>query len=223
MKSSLSKIICPLTLSIPVHLHPFCFPFLLYVFHLFLPLCHPHPLLQFLFPTNLLLHPILNQYLTLLKSSSPPSLSPAQRPPSSSHIKFVPEIFAQSSPSPPYHLSPILDLFLYPPCRQNLLSILWLRILSQIIAAHIPLQPLPISLLVFRPNNVLRLLLVHLLCFPFPLPIIAATSFPSPHFPHPSPLLLRPLLSNLLVRPPSPNRPMCPFILFLLVSWSPPC
>lgn len=29
------------------------------------------------------------------------------------------------------------------------------------IAAHIPLQPLPIYLLVFRPNNALRFLLVH--------------------------------------------------------------
>lgn len=37
---------------------------------------------------------ILNQYLTLLKSSSPPSLSHAQRPPSSSHIKFVHDISA---------------------------------------------------------------------------------------------------------------------------------
>lgn len=124
-----------------------------------LPLHHPHPLLQFLFPTNLLLHPILNQYLTLLKSSSP-SLSLGRHPPASSHIEFVPDISVQSSPSP-YHHSPILDLFLYPPCRQNLLSILWLHILLHI-AAHIPLQPLPISLLVFRPNNVLRLLLVHL-------------------------------------------------------------
>lgn len=47
------------------------------------------------------------------------------RPPSSSHIKFVPDISIQSSPSP-YHHSPFLDLLVYPPCRQNLLSILWL-------------------------------------------------------------------------------------------------
>lgn len=145
-------------------LHSSTYPsFLLSIPSLFLPsilpLHHPHPLLQFLFPTNLLLHPILNQYLTLLKSSSP-SLSLGRHPPASSHIEFVPDISVQSSPSP-YHHSPILDLFLYPPCRQNLLSILWLHILLHI-AAHIPLQPLPISLLVFHPNNVLCLLLVHL-------------------------------------------------------------
>lgn len=87
-----------------------------------------------LFLTNLHLHPILNQYLTLLKSSSP-SLSLGQCPSSSSHTEFVPDISVQSSPSP-YHHSPILDLILYPPCRQNLLSILRLHILFTYRRSH---------------------------------------------------------------------------------------